>query len=425
MGVSRQLQGMFVLLFVGYLVTVYLRQAVSFASPTIMESEQLKNSDIGLMLSSQMTGYMVVKFLGGTLVDVLDPGLTLSVSLCLAGLAAAAFTAQSSVVLFAGFWFLCGVAQGPAWAACGVMLKKNFPSDQLATWWSVLSTSTNVAGTAGPLVSGFLIYYYNWKTAMLVASSASVGLGLLCFLFLKSPTQDVSTDPGTDSAKDKSVRSGSVRDLLTPVPVTVYLTYLLVTVVRGACNDWGQLYLIQDKGQSVGTGSGFISSQEIGGIVGSLITGIISDYLVAKHSGRTTPRLYLVLSLTVLQTASLYLFVFHVSAQSSQVWISALAFCVGFSMYSCISLLGICSMEVAPESLSGTAHSMAALGGNIGRVLAGYPLSVVATWWSWQESFYLALAFSVASVAVTALGCKLLKDRYRRREEEEKKLKAS
>ena len=38
-----------------------------------------------------MTGYMVVKFMGGTMVDKVDPALIFSVSLVLGGMAGAAF----------------------------------------------------------------------------------------------------------------------------------------------------------------------------------------------------------------------------------------------------------------------------------------------------------------------------------------------
>ena len=47
---------------------------------------------LGLILSSQMTGYMLIKFLGGTLVDKIDPTIIINGSLIFAGLLGAAFT---------------------------------------------------------------------------------------------------------------------------------------------------------------------------------------------------------------------------------------------------------------------------------------------------------------------------------------------
>ena len=242
---------------------------------------------------------------------------------------------------------------------------------------------------------------YSSKTIYISPGSSSLGLSAVCYILLRSGVKQSEEDGGTKEGKEE--KRGSFHDLFTPVPVMVYVIYLLVSVVRGACNDWGQLYLIQEKGQSIATGSSFTSSQEVGGIVGSLITGYISDYLISKDPGKATPRLTIVMWLSVMQTVALYLFVYFVTAQSSHMWIGLISFFIGFGMYSNIALLGICSMEVTPGNLAGTAHSMAALGGNIGRIIAGYPLSLVATWWSWHQSFFVALEVSVACIVVTLL----------------------
>ncbi|CAG5133327.1 unnamed protein product, partial [Candidula unifasciata] len=280
-----------------------------------------------LILSSQQLGYTFVKFIGGTLADILDPGLTFVTCLLLTGITCAAFTAAASVSLFAVIWFLCGMAQGPAWSACAVLLKQNFPPDQFATWWSILSTSSNVAGTAGPFVSQAIVSAFSWRASLLTA------------------------------------------------------------------------------------GSSFISSQEVGGIMGSILTGYISDYLVSKGEKTTRSRLKIIVLLSVLETLGLYLLIFHTTHQSFQIFMNFFGFLVGFGMYGIISLLGVASMELAPENLSGTAHSLATLGGNIGRVMAGYPLSVIATWRTWHESFLVVLLVSVACIVVSIVCLQMLQSR--------------
>ncbi|CAL1547101.1 unnamed protein product [Lymnaea stagnalis] len=186
------------------------------------------------------------------------------------------------------------------------------------------------------------------------------------------------------------------------------MNYLLVSVIRGACNDWGQMYIISNKGQSPLSGSSFISSQEIGGIVGSLLTGYLSDFMVSKGSSSAKPRLSLTMFLTVIQTLALYFIVFKTDSQSTQLWTNSLGFFIGFGMYSAISLLGVASMETAPKNLSGTAHSLATLGGNLGRVLAGYPLSIIATWMSWHESFIVVFLTSFLSIGISCLCLRFL-----------------
>ncbi|XP_059174176.1 glucose-6-phosphate exchanger SLC37A4-like [Physella acuta] len=405
---SKHKQVLFMSLFTGYLTLVYIRQSVSFAAPVIAETEHLKNSDLGLIVSSQQLGYTFIKFVGGALADILNPGLTFTACLLLTGLTCAAFTAVSSVTYFVILWFLCGMAQGPAWSACAVLLKQNFPADQFATWWSILSTSANVAGTAGPFISQFIVSYTSWRMSLLLAATMSIGLGVVFFLFVHNSTEEHLVE---ESERKDKAKSFNIKALANPLLMAMCVNYLLVSVIRGACNDWGQMYLIKNKGQSLLAGSSFISSQEIGGIVGSLLTGYLSDFLITKGTKNAKSRLKIVVFLTILQSAGLYCFIFYTSPESSQFWTNIFGFCVGFGMYSSISLLGVSSMETAPPNLSGTAHTLVTLGGNCGRVLAGYPLSAVATWMSWHESFILVLLASCVSIGTSVLCVRLVPER--------------
>ncbi|KAH9491387.1 hypothetical protein Btru_052293 [Bulinus truncatus] len=397
---------MFVFLYVGYTSLVYVRQSVSFAAPEIAESEKLTNTDLGLIISSQQMGYTFIKFIGGTLADLLDPGLTFTTCLILTGLMSAAFTAVKSVSYFAILWFLCGMSQGPAWSACAVLLKQNFPADQIATWWSILSTSANVAGTAGPFLSQFIVASINWQASLLSAAMTSLGIGVMCLFFFNGLRSSHIT---ANKPIDTKGRRLNLTSLFNPLLMLLSVNYLLISVIRGACSDWGLLYIMKNKGQSHTTGSSFISCLEIGGIMGSILTGYISDFMVTKDVNSAKPRLLIIMYLTGLQTIGMYWTIFHIDSNAHQLMINISSFLIGFGMYSAISLLGVAAMETAPENLSGTAHSVVTLGGNVGRVLAGYPLSLIATWTSWHECFVTVLLTSFLSILLSYLSFKMLK----------------
>lgn len=53
----------------------------------------------GLILSSQQLGYTFVKFIGGTLADILDPGVTFTACLLLTGFTCAAFTGNDVMTI--------------------------------------------------------------------------------------------------------------------------------------------------------------------------------------------------------------------------------------------------------------------------------------------------------------------------------------
>ena len=63
------------------------------------------------------------------------------------------------------------------------------------------------------------------------------------------------------------------------------VSYVLVYIVRTAINDWGNLYLTQEKGYSLMTANSAISLFEVGGFIGSLVAGWGSDKLFRGNRG--------------------------------------------------------------------------------------------------------------------------------------------
>ncbi|GFR94851.1 glucose-6-phosphate translocase [Elysia marginata] len=98
--------------------------------------------------------------------------------------AAAAGTA-SSVLMFSVASFLCGFVQGPSWGACAVLLKQLVEPQQFATWWGILSVSTNVAGTVGPFLSAFCVESYGWRSAFVAVSTVTMVFSGLSFVVLQ------------------------------------------------------------------------------------------------------------------------------------------------------------------------------------------------------------------------------------------------
>ncbi|KAK7490766.1 hypothetical protein BaRGS_00017995 [Batillaria attramentaria] len=320
---NQRVTVIFFCLYLGYMMVTYIRKTVSLASPVIMEAESIEKSQFGLILSSQMLGYSISKFVGGVLADLVSPSRVFAAVLLLSGSTVMAFTAFDTVPMFAFLWFMNGLSMGPCWPACALLIKRWFPAERFGTWWSVLSTSMNVSGTLGPLVSAFLLSHYTWRFSLCTIESSR--------------------------APPVSWKEGVKALLLEPVFIGTCMSYLLVSVVRGACADWGQLYLILEKGHSRLTGSGFISSQELGGIIGSLCAGYLSDYIFSKNLTSYNPRLLVIL-----------------------LWITTVGFWTGF----------------------------------VGMILSGYPLSLIAKLHNWHAVFLLVQAVSVATVAV-ALFCAL------------------
>lgn len=244
---------------------------------------------------------------------------------------------------------------------------------------------------------------------MSLAGAGTIAVALASFLLLSDKPKH-ALEPLTEPVKRFKLGSGSevwtsvVWNLITQQRfICICFIYMLVSLVRGACTDWGQLYLIQDKHHSQLTGSSFTSSHELGGIMGSLAAGYASDFLMSK-SFAYNPRLLVIFICTVIMSASVFFFMAFISTTSSTLLISMAGFSIGFGIYGTIALVGVVAMESTVDKLAGTAHSVVSLAANLGLVLSGYPLSLVAKHYSWHTTFILVQLVAVLTTVVAFLG---------------------
>ncbi|XP_062407861.1 glucose-6-phosphate exchanger SLC37A4a [Sardina pilchardus] len=387
----------FMAMFVGYTLYYFNRKTFSFVMPSLMQEITLDKDDLGFITSSQSLAYAISKFISGVLSDQISARVLFSIGLFSVGGINVIFSQSSSVAVFSGLWFLNGLGQGLGWPPCGKVLRKWFEPSQFGTWWAILSCSMNLAGGLGPIIATLMAESYSWRTTLSISGLACVVVSVFCLMFIKNEPSDVglpNIEVGAKKGKgDSSSDDSTLKEFLTsPYLWVLSLGYLVVFGVKTACTDWGQLFLIQDKEQSVLMGSSFMSALEIGGLVGSIAAGYLSDRAVAKHglSIKGNPRHSLLLSMMAGMCVSLYLFRVTVTPESSKLWILSLGAVFGFSSYGPIALFGVIANESAPSNYCGTSHAIVALMANVGGFMSGLPFSTVAKHHGWNMAFWVA-----------------------------------
>lgn len=387
----------FLAMFVGYTLYYFNRKTFSFVMPSLMQEITLDKDDLGLITSSQSLAYAISKFISGVLSDQISARMLFSIGLFSVGGINVIFSQSSTVSIFSGLWFLNGLGQGLGWPPCGKVLRKWFEPSQFGTWWAILSCSMNLAGGLGPIIATLMAESYSWRTTLSISGLACMVVSVFCVLLIKNEPSDVglpNIEPGAKKGKgDPSSDDSTLKEfLLSPYLWVLSLGYLVVFGVKTACTDWGQLFLIQDKEQSVLMGSSFMSALEIGGLVGSIAAGYLSDRAVAKQGLRIygNPRHSLLLSMMAGMCVSLYLFRVTVTPDSSKLWILSLGAVFGFSSYGPIALFGVIANESAPSNYCGTSHAIVALMANVGGFLSGLPFSTIAKYHGWNMAFWVA-----------------------------------
>ncbi|XP_032213022.1 glucose-6-phosphate exchanger SLC37A4 isoform X3 [Mustela erminea] len=414
-------------MFGGYSLYYFNRKTFSFVMPSLVEEIPLDKDDLGLITSSQAAAYAISKFVSGVLSDQMSARWLFSSGLLLVGLVNIAFSWSSVVPVFAALWFLNGLAQGLGWPPCGKILRKWFEPSQFGTWWAILSASMNLAGGLGPILATVFAQSYSWRSTLALSGALCVVVSFLCLLLIHNEPADVglrNLDPTPSKGKKGSSKEEStLQDLLLSPYLWVLSTgYLVVFGVKTCCTDWGQFFLIQEKGQSVLVGSSYMSALEVGGLVGSIAAGYLSDRAMAKSPGADVaccfwgvtllglypqaglsiygnPRHGLLLFMMAGMTVSMYLFRVTVTSDSPKLWILVLGAVFGFCSYGPIALFGVIANESAPPNLCGTSHAIVGLMANVGGFLAGLPFSTIAKHYSWSTAFWVAEVICAASTA--------------------------
>eukprot|EP00069_Balaena_mysticetus_P022017 bmy_03254T0 len=372
-------------MFGGYSLYYFNRKTFSFVMPSLVEEVPLDKDDLGLITSSQSAAYAISKFVSGVLSDQMSARWLFSSGLLLVGLVNVVFSWSSAVPVFAALWFLNGLAQGLGWPPCGKVLRKWFEPSQFGTWWAVLSTSMNLAGGLGPILATILAQSYSWRSTLALSGALCVVVSFLCLLLIHN-------EPADEESTLQQL-------LLTPYLWVLSTGYLVVFGVKTCCTDWGQFFLIQERGQSALVGSSYMSALEVGGLVGSIAAGYLSDRAMAKArlSMYGNPRHGLLLFMMAGMTVSMYLFRVTVTSDSPKLWILVLGAVFGFSSYGPIALFGVIANESAPPNLCGTSHAIVGLMANVGGFLAGLPFSTIAKHYSWSTAFWVAEVICAAS----------------------------
>ncbi|NXU55366.1 G6PT1 protein, partial [Turnix velox] len=385
-------------MFVGYTLYYFNRKTFSFVMPSLMAEVPLGKDELGLITSSQSAAYAISKFASGVLSDRLSARWLFACGLLLVGLVNVAFARCSAVTAFAALWFLNGLAQGLGWPPCAKVLRKWFEPSQFGTWWAILSTSMNLAGGLGPIVAALVSLHYDWRSTLSFSGLLCVAVSIACLFLIKNEPADVGL-PNIEPGAKKGQKGSSSEDstlmelLLSPYLWVLSTGYLVVFGVKTCCTDWGQLFLIQERGQSVLVGSSYMSALEIGGLVGSVAAGYLSDRAVARVglSSHGNPRHALLLSMMVGMFLSMFLFRVTVTGDTpkgSARFLPGLEVQTSFYAWKKTRLKGRYWSIADFPLLSPLA---------VGGFLAGLPFSTIAKHYSWATAFWVAEVTCAAS----------------------------
>lgn len=355
---------------------------------------------IGAMTSIFPIAYGMSKFVSGVLGARTSPTVLLAGGLMATALINIAFGFGTSLAWFCICWGLNGTLQGVGGPCCARILTTWFASKERGTYWGMWNIAHNLGGFAAPIIAGGFAKAMGWQWGMWAPGIIGLTVGIFVLLACKDKPEDIGyppvepeAAPKAEKKKEGNVLQALVKNVLrNPFIWGMALTYFFIYVVRQGVTSWFVFYLIKEKGVPDAAQAALtVSGLELGGLVGSLIAGRLSDHLINKGGGggNVGKRVQVVMAYTVGIAAALLSFQ-YIPAVTALQW--ANVFMIGFFLYGPQMLIGLCGAElVGPDSV-GASEGFLGWIAYLGAANAGIPLSIIVKEYGWNAYFMTLIA---------------------------------
>ncbi len=394
-------------MYLGYIAFYLTRKSFTYATPEMMASLGLEKSDIGLISTAYYIIYGLSKLLSGIVSDQSNPRYFMGLGLIATGVINVIFGLAESLGVFMTLWVLNAFFQGWGWPACAKLLTTWYSRSERGVYWAFWNTSHNIGSIAIALIAVLTATEYSWRNGFIIPGIIAILVGIIITIRLRDKPTTLGLPTIGQWRKDQIQLDQEAcepdlafREILRRyVFQNKYLwllgmSYVLVYIVMVAINDWGNLYLTQQKGYDSVTANTTLTLFELGGFIGCLVAGWGSDVIFRGNRGpiNLIYSIGIFLSVTALWIMPLNNIIFE----------AVLFFSLGFFVCGPQILIGMAAVECSHKNAAGAATGFVGIFAYVGASIAGYPLALILERFQWSGFF------SVISLCAAGIGLLLL-----------------
>jgi sugar phosphate permease len=298
------------LVFVVYVVCYADRTNIGVVLPFIQKVFALNNFQMGAISSFFFLGYACSQIPAGFLLGKKGTRGVVAIAIVAFSLMTFFLGTVSSAALLILLRLLLGLAEGPIPVSMSSTINNWFPAREKATATGIYIASTQLAPIFVPIVATAIAVSFGWRYVFYWFAIPGFLIALIWYLVVRTKPEDSSKvskaeldyirQEGIDVKQsneqkslgwiDKAIRYQKVEKISNFKGVFTSwnilgntLTYFLMNSVLYGMLTWVPMYLVNAKGYSL-MQMGFVASTPaIGGLIGALLGGIISDKIFLKR----------------------------------------------------------------------------------------------------------------------------------------------
>lgn len=397
--------------FLSYAVFYLTRKNFSAAAPMMLEQTALTAEHFAVMSSIFYILYGSMKFVGGMVVDKINPRAMTGPALIGVGIVNILFGFSDSITAFYILYALNAILQGTSFPPMAKIMASWFSKNERGRWWAIVEAAHNIGGSLAPLLTSFAIAWSgSWKMGFYVPGAISLIMGILALIMIKDrpgseglPSVGEWRNDPTELAQVKASPSNLgfweiffKYILKNPLVWVIIVGDLCVYIARTILNDWPQIYYVQAHGWDLVKANSIITWFEAGGLAGGLIAGYLSDFLFRSNRWMTGLMFALMLCVSIVLVP--------IVQDSSYVLTAFLFTIMGFALYGPHMLFAVGCLDVTHKDAAGSITGFRGLFSYVGAALAGVPVVMIKNVWAWDGVYMYALI----SILITTLSLAIL-----------------
>lgn len=349
---------------IGYSLYYVCRTSLNVVKKPILDDGLLDATQLGLIGSVLLFAYAIGKFVNGFLADhcnikrFMATGLIVSAAanfiMGILGFSGGVLPTASIFLLFAIMWGINGWSQSMGAPPAIIALSRWYPLSRRGTFYGFFSLSHNLGEWLSFLFVGILVSVAGWQWGFFGSAMAGV-LGVIVIVFFLHDTPQSKGLPSVEemageapqNAKHESTSGLQKMVLKTPAVWILAAASAFMYIARYAINGWGVLFLQEEKGFSMTEATTIISINALLGILGTVLSGWVSDKLF--RSDRYVPALIF----GAMNSVALILFMFGGDSWTVNI-IAMILFGISIGVLICF-LGGLMAVDIVPRQATGAA----------------------------------------------------------------------
>ena len=370
-GFSQRRWAAFVSITIGYSAFYVCRYSWNVVKKPLVDEGIFDTSQMGWIGSALFFSYAFGKLLNGVLADHANVRRFMATGLAVSALANLILGFTTCFWIFLVLWCANGWFQSFGAPSSVVTLSQWYGDRERGTFYGIWSSSHNLGGAATYVGTAFIAGAAGWQWGFRMAGVVGLCIAALLWRFLSERPQvyGFASPIGTPRGNlPISVGTKQVQVFKTPAIWILAAASACMYVVRYAVDSWGIFFLQTEKCYSLEGASSILGLKDVCGIVGTLLSGVMSDRYFNGQRGLPA------LLSGILYASAIALFVWGPASPTLDS-LSMILFGLSLGVLLCF-LGGLMAVDICPKEAAGTALGLVGvasyLGAGIQDILSGH-----------------------------------------------------